>query len=129
MEQSQLRAESNRARDEGREHVHKGTEAAKESAKEYKGAVQQEGQALMKGAEDRYESAKNYTKQKSGEIADSAVATKDASVDKTVGAKDTVVDNTVRAKDSIVVNPLPSLQLGIIGFLKLSFWRIDQFPT
>jgi hypothetical protein len=89
-----LRDESNKAGEEAREHAAKGTEAAKESVHEYKGAAQKEGLAAMKGAEGRYESAKEYTKQKSGEIADSAKDTKDSAV-----------DSTVRAKDSVTVSP------------------------
>lgn len=58
----------------------------------------------MKGVEDRYESVKNYIKQKSGEIVDFVVVIKDVFVDKIVGVKDIVVDNMVWVKDFIVVN-------------------------
>ena len=104
MAMSTLRSDSNNARDEAREHAAKGTEAAKDSAKEFKGAAQQGGLSVMKGAEDRYESAKDYTKQKSGEVADSAKATKDSAVDSAAETKDSAVDSTARAKDSVVVS-------------------------
>lgn len=109
---SQLRSESNNARDEAREHAARGTDAAKESAKEFKGAVQSEGVAVMKGAEDRYESAKDYTKQKSGEIADSAKAARDSAVDSAAKTKDSAVDSTVRAKDSVAVSFFLNLFFG-----------------
>ena len=44
-----VREQSNDGRDEAREDSAKGTVAAKESAKEFKGAMQQEGLAAMKG--------------------------------------------------------------------------------
>jgi hypothetical protein len=67
-------------------------EKSKESAKEFKGAAQQKRLAVMKGVEDRYESAEDYTKQKSGEIAHSSKATKDSAVNSAVCVKDSVAD-------------------------------------
>lgn len=85
-----LRAEANKARDEAREHGSKGTEAAKESAAQYKGAVQQEGLSALKGAEDRYETAKDYTMEKSGQAVDTASAAANDATDTVVDAKNSV---------------------------------------
>lgn len=85
---SQLRMESQRARDAASEHFSKGTEAAKESATEYKGAVQEGGLSVLKGAEDRFQSAKDFTTKKGDQAVDAAAAVKDQTVDSATQAKD-----------------------------------------
>jgi len=132
-DQSGLRAEANQARDEAREHGQKGSEAAKETAQEYKGAVQQEGLSMLKGAEDRYDSAKEYTKQKSGQAADTAVAAKDEAVDTAAAAKDEAVDTTTRAKNSVAVSfqILQSLRVSIykVTIVLCDAWQLLGSPV
>lgn len=58
--------------DEASKKTQQGTDAALESIGQYRGAAQEQGMAALRGAQDRYQSAKETSAQKTGETADAA---------------------------------------------------------
>jgi len=49
-----------------------GTDAALETIGQYRGAAQEQGMSALRGAQDRYQSAKDTAAQKTGDTADVA---------------------------------------------------------
>ena len=64
--------EANTRSQQAAENVQQGSDAALNTIGQYRNAAQEQGMSALKGAQDRYQSAKETGAQKTGETADAA---------------------------------------------------------